>query len=380
MRRKLASLMRCKPRRCVALLVALSALLALAPSASASIQFVKQWGSHGTGNGQFNGPAGHRHRLLGQRVRGRRRQQPDPEVLLLGQLPHQVGNGRLRNRPVQLPLSHRHRLLRQRVRRRRTQRPDSEVLVLGHIHRQVGKPRLGRRPVRRTNYYGPSGIATDSSGNVYVADPGNYRIQKFDSSGNFLRSGVGASTTGATPSRSVRVRCQAGSPGSGAGRLGGLTGIAADAAGNVYATGTETVIHENGANFTWWDYVQKFDSSGNYVTRWGVTGGDDDSDYGPDPGKIATDPSGNVYVGDGAGEGGIYGSISSTAQATTSPPGSRTLSENSLPTPRATSMPRRVTWSGSTLPTLGHRKRRLPAALARPSTFGARTSRSPHQT
>ena len=32
----------------------------------------------------------------------------------------------------------------------------------------------------------PKGIATDSSGNVYVADMDNNRIQKFDSNGNFI--------------------------------------------------------------------------------------------------------------------------------------------------------------------------------------------------
>ena len=32
----------------------------------------------------------------------------------------------------------------------------------------------------------PRGVAVESSNNVYVSDPGNYRIQKFDSSGNFL--------------------------------------------------------------------------------------------------------------------------------------------------------------------------------------------------
>src|SRR5438128_2424564 len=32
----------------------------------------------------------------------------------------------------------------------------------------------------------PSGVATDANGNVYVADTGNSRIQKFDASGAFL--------------------------------------------------------------------------------------------------------------------------------------------------------------------------------------------------
>ena len=35
-------------------------------------------------------------------------------------------------------------------------------------------------------FNGPNGVATDSSGNVYVADTDNNRIQKFDSNGNFI--------------------------------------------------------------------------------------------------------------------------------------------------------------------------------------------------
>ena len=36
------------------------------------------------------------------------------------------------------------------------------------------------------NLISPHGIAIDSSGNVYVADYGNNRIQKFTSNGNFI--------------------------------------------------------------------------------------------------------------------------------------------------------------------------------------------------
>ena len=35
-------------------------------------------------------------------------------------------------------------------------------------------------------FYYPHGVAVDSSGNVYVADEKNHRIQKFDSNGTFL--------------------------------------------------------------------------------------------------------------------------------------------------------------------------------------------------
>src|SRR4249919_3565176 len=45
--------------------------------------------------------------------------------------------------------------------------------------RQWGEPTDG-------SFRSPDGIATDSSGNVYVADASNNRIQKFDSSGSFL--------------------------------------------------------------------------------------------------------------------------------------------------------------------------------------------------
>ena len=60
----------------------------------------------------------------------------------------------------------------------------------------------------------PSQIAVDSSGNVYVADGGNDRIQKFDSSGNFLATW--------------------GSYGEGNGQLSYPESIAVDSSGNVY--------------------------------------------------------------------------------------------------------------------------------------------------
>ncbi|MGI0070454.1 MAG: SBBP repeat-containing protein, partial [Nitrosopumilaceae archaeon] len=34
----------------------------------------------------------------------------------------------------------------------------------------------------------PRGIAVDSSGNIYVADNRNHRVEKFDSSGTYLSS------------------------------------------------------------------------------------------------------------------------------------------------------------------------------------------------
>ncbi len=62
----------------------------------------------------------------------------------------------------------------------------------------------------------PRGITLDQSGNVYVADTGNARVQKFDSSGTYISS--------------------FGIKGSGQGQLIAPNGVAVDASGNVYVT------------------------------------------------------------------------------------------------------------------------------------------------
>ena len=86
----------------------------------------------------------------------------------------------------------------------------------------------------------PSGVAVDGSGNVYVADRQNARIQKFDSNGGFITKW--------------------GSPGSGNGEFSNLFGIAVDGSGNVYVTDPGN------------DRIQKFDSNGGFITKWGSPG------------------------------------------------------------------------------------------------------------
>jgi DNA-binding beta-propeller fold protein YncE len=60
----------------------------------------------------------------------------------------------------------------------------------------------------------PYGVATDAAGNVYVADWGNYRIQKFTNTGAYIT--------------------QWGTYGTGDGQFDRPDGVATDAAGNVY--------------------------------------------------------------------------------------------------------------------------------------------------
>jgi DNA-binding beta-propeller fold protein YncE len=110
------------------------------------------------------------------------------------------------------------------------------------------------------------GIAVDSSNNVYVSDDGNSRIEKFDSNGNYLT--------------------QWGSAGGGNGQFESPLGVAVDSSNNIY-------VIDYGSN----NRVEKFESNGNYLTQWGASGsgnGQFESPLG-----VAVDSSGNfIYVAD----------------------------------------------------------------------------------
>src|SRR4029450_7064386 len=64
----------------------------------------------------------------------------------------------------------------------------------------------------------PAGVTVDGSGNVYVADTDNNRIQNFTNTGSFLTKG--------------------GTDGGGGGALSGPAGVAVDGSGNVYVADT----------------------------------------------------------------------------------------------------------------------------------------------
>src|SRR5262245_39846581 len=114
-------------------------------------------------------------------------------------------------------------------------------------------------------FINPWGLAVDGSGNVFVADASNHRIQKFTSSGAFVTSW--------------------GSNGTGNGQFHFPLYVAIDGAGDVYVTDSEN--HR----------IEKFDNSGAYITQWGTTGSGDGEFSGATDG-IAVDGSGNVYVCD----------------------------------------------------------------------------------
>jgi hypothetical protein len=115
----------------------------------------------------------------------------------------------------------------------------------------------------------PSGVAVNgSTGDLYVADPGNARIDQFDSTGAFIRAwGWGVADGFTEAPQTCTLTCFAGIPGYGTpGQLFGPTFVAVDnsggpSQGDVYVADANNTIS-----------VSKFDSSGNPVAGWGTEG------------------------------------------------------------------------------------------------------------
>jgi DNA-binding beta-propeller fold protein YncE len=115
----------------------------------------------------------------------------------------------------------------------------------------------------------PVGVAADAEGNIYVMDTNNFRVQKFDSKGNFL--------------------LMWGSEGSGEGQFSDILDaheghLAVDTQGNVYVIDLKNVR------------IQKFGSKGNYLTQWG-TEGNGEGQF-THPFDIAIDQQNNIYISD----------------------------------------------------------------------------------
>jgi sugar lactone lactonase YvrE len=134
----------------------------------------------------------------------------------------------------------------------------------------------------------PEGVAADSAGNIYVADTNNERVQKFDSSGKFvLAFGKSVNLVAGAPNFDICTQvgnCMPGTAGPLPGEFDLPSGIAADAAGNVYVAD-----FRNGR-------LQEFDSSGNFLRVIGTGGG-----HGGElnfPEDVITDSAGNLYVAD----------------------------------------------------------------------------------
>ena len=137
-------------------------------------------------------------------------------------------------------------------------------------------------------FTGNAGVAVDNStgpskGDVYVADAGNHRVEKFGPSGNFLLA-FGANVGGAGVD-TCTSGCVAGTSGSGPGAFEAPTFVAVDSS----ASGGGDVYVGDTADHT----VSKFDSSGNLIASW-QSGGQLVLENELD--GIAVSPSGTLYV------------------------------------------------------------------------------------
>jgi NHL repeat len=137
----------------------------------------------------------------------------------------------------------------------------------------------------------PVGVAIDqTSGNVFVADAGNARVEKFDAMGNFLAAFGWGVRDGKAQSEVCTRNCKAGIPGAGPGQFSNPTSIAFGNASGV-ASASKVFVGDAGNNV-----VEKFDADGGFIST--IDGSTTPQGHFMSLAGVAVDQSGNLWTAD----------------------------------------------------------------------------------
>jgi len=203
--------------------------------------YITQWGSLGAGNGQFNSPSGIATNAAGEvyvaDFLNNRIQKFTGAGAYLSQWGTPGGGGGQFNHPFSIAVG-----------------PNGDVYVVDYHNHRVQRftgtgtflNLWGGVGTGNGKFRFPSGITTDAAGNVYVGDILNARIEKFTANGTYVG--------------------EWGSYGSGPGQFGGANilvgpyGLTTDHLDNVYVA--------DGGN----SRIEKFTSNGVYLGQWGTVG------------------------------------------------------------------------------------------------------------
>jgi RHS repeat-associated protein len=275
-------------------------------SSAVSVVYSSQFGSKGSGNGQFQEPEGvvsnsNGNLWIADRFNSRVEELSSTGAYITKFGSEGTGNGQFK-RPRDVAIDSHGNIWVADTKNNRVQ----EFSSTGEYIRQFGSEGTGNGQFKE-----PSGIAFAANGNVWVTDSLNDRVQEFTSTGEYVTKfgsegtgsgqfteprGIAIASNGAlwiTDTRDNRVEeftapgeyiTQVGTYGSGNAQFFGPTGIEVDSNSHIW-------VADTGNN-----RVQELSSAGAYIRQFGSEG--TGNGQFKEPAGITVDPAGNVWVAD----------------------------------------------------------------------------------